>query len=80
MVACAVCIHFRIEFLLCLILSEGKIAQNVKPIDPSVKPPILPREKTSQATSASKIEVCKYFEEILSCFDLRLQTTVMFIL
>ncbi|KEH30697.1 prefoldin protein [Medicago truncatula] len=35
---------------------RGKIAQNVKPIDPSVKPPILPREKTSQATSASKIE------------------------
>ncbi|CAJ2664992.1 unnamed protein product [Trifolium pratense] len=39
-------------------LKEGKsFAQNVKSVDPSVKPPILPTEKTSQATSASKTEV-----------------------
>ncbi|KAK2434706.1 RNA polymerase II subunit 5-mediating protein [Trifolium repens] len=39
-------------------VKEGKsLAQNVKTIDPSEKPPILPREKTSQATPASKTEV-----------------------
>ncbi|CAJ2642272.1 unnamed protein product [Trifolium pratense] len=39
-------------------VKEGKsFAQNVKSGDPSVKPPILPTEKTSQATSASKTEV-----------------------
>ncbi|KAI5444173.1 hypothetical protein KIW84_012697 [Lathyrus oleraceus] len=39
-------------------VKEGKtLAQNVKSIDPSVKPPIVPKEKISQATLASKIEV-----------------------
>ncbi|WJX50944.1 hypothetical protein P8452_37185 [Trifolium repens] len=40
-------------------VKEGKsLAQNVKTIDPSEKPPVLPpKEKTSQATPASKTEV-----------------------
>ncbi|KAI5396716.1 hypothetical protein KIW84_062805 [Lathyrus oleraceus] len=39
-------------------VKEGKtLAQNAKSIDPSVKPPIVPKEKISQATLASKIEV-----------------------
>ncbi|KAI5434545.1 hypothetical protein KIW84_021398 [Lathyrus oleraceus] len=39
-------------------VKEGKtLAQNVKSIDPSVKPPIVPKEMISQATLASKIEV-----------------------
>ncbi|CAL5212774.1 unnamed protein product [Lathyrus oleraceus] len=39
-------------------VKEGKtLAQNVKSIDRSAKPPIVPKEKISQATLASKIEV-----------------------
>ncbi|XP_058730402.1 uncharacterized protein LOC131602334 [Vicia villosa] len=39
-------------------VKEGKIlSQNVSSIDPNVKSPIVPKEKISQATSASEIEV-----------------------
>ncbi|KAJ1389775.1 Prefoldin alpha-like [Sesbania bispinosa] len=43
---------------------EKDFAQNVESVDPSEKLPIIPKKKIAQATTTSKIEVCRCCDEV----------------